>query len=710
MDPKITSWVPTEGIAMKGEEAKKTVASHRKSFERRWYDNNFFDDGYHFRYVSRTTNKVVDLTDKSQSNVPHRAIPKASRQIRGVANLLLQPEYRPVVYPERVSKYSFQDPKEYAKAVEVAKQNAKRIGNWITYEWDRQELKEKLIHMVLLAAKHGVSYLKMIPDVMTNQITSYVRDAFDVYLVGTLSSIYDSPFIIESTPTLINQIIANEAFDENQRMLLVPDNKFADSEIKQAYMQARFQMGTLQSDQSATVLLNEGFFKEYITQDNIDSIFPLLQDGMDLDGKKIGDTIIRHSFWAGKTWLKDEYIDLPDYPYVDYRFEPGPIYQVPLIERFIPANKTLDILSSRIERYANTMVTGAWLTRKGENLEITNVPGGQKIEYSGIPPVQANIANIPPFMFNFMQFIDNIISEQGVNAAIGDTPSGVKSGVAIEAVKATEYANLKTPGDMLKKTTKTICKKMIDIGSKYFIDPQTVYLLEKDKPDYFDVIGERGYNVRQQMPFNEEMQDTVVLKYGCPVDVEVETGLGFTMEGRRNTMQQINDFILNMTKEGLINPQAAQVIMGKFLETYNFGATQDFMDALEEGGMEAQVAEDQITKMKVGLAEVLKDVGMTRDQMEKDNIDQTKVAVAEVLKDAGFNNKKEEPENKGPSRSISFKDLPPDGKVQLAAQAGIEISPDEAREMDELAKVEKLSQVVRNSQPKPNGKQNGQSA
>ena len=24
----------------------------RRKFEQRWFDNNFFDDGYHFRYVS----------------------------------------------------------------------------------------------------------------------------------------------------------------------------------------------------------------------------------------------------------------------------------------------------------------------------------------------------------------------------------------------------------------------------------------------------------------------------------------------------------------------------------------------------------------------------------------------------------------------------------------------------------------------------------
>ena len=65
------------------------ASTHRKLFERNWYDNNLFDDGYHFRYVNRVTGRIVEQSDPVSSSMPQRAIPKASRQIRGVANLLL---------------------------------------------------------------------------------------------------------------------------------------------------------------------------------------------------------------------------------------------------------------------------------------------------------------------------------------------------------------------------------------------------------------------------------------------------------------------------------------------------------------------------------------------------------------------------------------------------------------------------------------------
>ena len=37
------------------------------------------------------------------------------------------------------------------------------------------------------------------------------------------------------------------------------------------------------------------------------------------------------------------------------------------------------------------MITGTWLTRKGENFQITNIPGGQKIEWENTPPVQGQM-------------------------------------------------------------------------------------------------------------------------------------------------------------------------------------------------------------------------------------------------------------------------------------------------------------------------------
>jgi hypothetical protein len=203
-------------------------------------------------------------------------------------------------------------------------------------------------------------------------------------------------------PSSSPRLKANPLFDPAQLDKLNPDNRKASSEIKEAYLQSRYGRDTT-SDQSATIILNECFIKEYITPTNLERI--RTQENGEKVLKKIkgesddymGKPIIRHVFTAGGVWLYDQYMGLNKYPYMDYRVEPGPIYQVPMIERFMPANKSLDSIVSRIERYTHTMVTGAWLKRRGENFKINNIAGGQVIEYDAVAPTQA--ADFPaPFI------------------------------------------------------------------------------------------------------------------------------------------------------------------------------------------------------------------------------------------------------------------------------------------------------------------------
>lgn len=689
--PKASNvYIPTKQISSVIDNEVERYSIQRRPFERRWYDNNFFDDGFHFRYMSRTTGKIVDDSGKSSNATPKRAIPKASRQIRGVASLLLQLEPYPSVYPDRVSKSQFPDvevvdpktgqPKmdanpEYLKAMEAAKERAKSVGFWLEDEWDEHDMDEKLTHMMILAAKHGISYLEVWPDAISEQLESKVFDAFDIYLDGTVSSIYESAGITKAVPMHIDKIKANENFDEAQRERISPDNRYASSEVKQAYMQSRFGSGSETASQN-TLILKETFRKEYITKDNVADVKKLAAEGS-LEGKNFGDVIMRHVFSTSNGWLQDEYVALPEYPFVDFRFEPGLIYQVPLIERFIPTNKSLDIAVSRVEGFANTMVTGIYQKRKGENFKIANIPGGQVIEYEGTPLTQMQPSSVPAFMFNFISLLENIIEEQGASTStLNQLPSGVKSGVAIESVKASEYANLKIPSDMFKKTVKRIAQRLIEQTADLLIDPKEVASTDGDEVNYFDVIGEKGIKARQEAGMDIP-EDWVAIKKEMKVRIEVENGLGYTTEGKKNSMQQILNYAVQMANAEMISKGQVQVMMKRFLEIFQFGSTAEFMDALEDGN--ADLTPDQIDQMKIAVIEVLKDTGIVGDEADQKNIDTTKIGVLEAMKDSGMLEKEKEPTpEKPPSKSISFKDLPPEGKAQLAAQAGIAISPESA--------------------------------
>lgn len=601
-----TAFVATPQIGMEVEKMVKLAEMQRKSFERRWYNNNFFDDGYHYRYVSRTTGRVVDLSTTSDTFIPYRAIPKASRQLRGIANLLASNEWTPVIFPEKQLISNYQDQAVYDEAMTQARERAKKIGLWVQNVWRDYDLEELIIQMLLLTGKHGVSYMQIWPDPVKEDIQFKVYDAFDIYLKGELSSIYDSPFIVKSTPVTLSEIRANENFDTNAIAQVNPDNKYATSEIKEAYMLTRFGMQR-QQEANATLILKEAFIKEYIGEENAGQVRSNL--GELYGDRKTGDPVIRQVFSVAGVTLRDKYIDLPEYPFVDFRMEPGPIYQVPLIERFMQANKSLDSVMSRIERYIGTMVTGAWLKRRGESFKINNISGGQEIEYDTNAPVQASLSPIPGYVFSFINQLNSIIEEQGAStSALGNAPPGVKSGVAIESLKASEYANLKIATKQYKKTVQRIAQRMLELASKYFITPKTVNYLNNGIPQYFDIIGEKGMDTYKNLSKKKTTQvpNATVIKSDDMVEVEIESGLGYTEEGKRNTMIQIIDYMKALAKDGLVPPDAVALVVKRFLEVFQFGSMQEFMDAMSKGP--PPVTDAQIQEMKLALLSVIKDL------------------------------------------------------------------------------------------------------
>src|SRR3990172_10547792 len=120
-----TSAVETRNIGQTIDQIMSYAKTARKPFERKWYDNQFFDDGYHFRYWSRSANKIIDVSNDTSIYSPMRAIPKASKQIRGVANLLILNDPTPVVYPEKLNTIAFENPQKLEEARKRNRQIAK---------------------------------------------------------------------------------------------------------------------------------------------------------------------------------------------------------------------------------------------------------------------------------------------------------------------------------------------------------------------------------------------------------------------------------------------------------------------------------------------------------------------------------------------------------------------------------------------------------
>lgn len=666
-----TSRIDTNNIALTIENMRLVAYNHRRIHERRWYDNNFFDDGYHFRYLSRSTNKIVDLSDRATIYTPQRAIPKASRQIRGIANLLLSSDPTPTVYPQETHHEDGEDPQLYEIKHKQAKDIALKQGYWLLHEWKKPDasgetLLEKLALMPILTAKHSVSYMKIWGDPEKEEIRTTVKDAFDLYLLGNMNNLYDQPFIIEATPWQVAQIQTNEEFDEEQRYKVIPDNKMAESLIKEAYMHARFGRDS-SSDQAGSALVYETFLKEYLNDDNMARIRQQEDGDKILKGRKKGDQVIRQVFSTQQVWLRDAYLDLEEYPYVDFRMEPGPMYQVPLIERFLQANKSLDSAVSRMERYFHTMVTGIYLKRRGEQFKISNIAGGQVVEYDQTPPVQQQLQPLGPWTFEFLNLLTNFIEEQGVTTStLGKIPAGVRANSAIESLKESEYANLIISTRRLKETVRRIAQKMFVIADTHYVKPKSVAHTKRGDTTYFSVIGASALKGRKKLKV-ETPEDVVPLSRDVEIEIEIDAGMAYTKEGQKQTMQSVIDTMLQYVQIGAIPIEPVKTVIEKYLETYQFGSTAEFMEEFDKGvqGMNDQ----EIVKMKTALIEALKDAGEIGPEGDQTHIQTTKIGVLEALKEGGLLKGLQTPAEK-PKESLNYKDVPEDIKRQMEAQAG----------------------------------------
>ena len=407
--------------------------------------------------------------------------------------------------------------------------------------------------------------------------------------------------------------------------------------------------------------------KEYINEENLPRIRDQKNAGQILANKKKGDPIVRQVFVAGDIWLRDEYTNLPDYPFVDLRLEPGALYGVAQIERFIPSNKSLDSVMSRIERMIHTMNVGVWTKRKGENFQISNVAGGLMAEYDTTPPQQVPMAGLPASTFQFINLLNSFIEEQGVTtSALGQLPKGVKAWGAIESLKASEFSNLFVAIKQLKKCIQRISEKMLDIADNHFINKQTVMRLDKGEPAYFDIIGQAGVEARQGIDEADKLEGVVPIKKDYKVDITIESGLGYTEEGKKGRMMEIANFMIELAKLGVLPPETIKLVIMQLIEVFKFGPSSEMMESLD-GLTNEELGDKQRQDIKLAVVEAMKDLKQAGlfDPDEEKHLAITKAGSIEALADAkkaGLFDKPKEPEKVDEAEEIERIDKVESGK------------------------------------------------
>jgi hypothetical protein len=134
--------------------------------------------------------------------------------------------------------------------------------------------------------------------------------------------------------------------------------------------------------------------------------------------------------------------------------------------------------------------------------------------------------------------------------------------------------------------------------------------MDNGNPDYFDIIGQKGMEQYQKLANKKgalvNIPDAIPIKHDYKVEIEIESGLGYTEEGKRNTMISILEWMMKLAQMGYVTNEAVGLVIQRFLEIFQFGSTAEFMDALEAGT--PPLTENQIKEVKIAVMEVIKDL------------------------------------------------------------------------------------------------------
>ncbi len=232
----------------------------------------------------------------------------------------------------------------------------------------------------------------------------------------------------------------------------------------------------------------------------------------------------------------------------------------------------------------------------------------------------------------------------------------------------------------------------------------------------FSVIGDRAAQARKSLKV-ETPGDLVTLSRDSIVEIEIEQGMAYTKEGQKATMQEVMNTMIELLKTQAIPPQAIQTVAQKYLETLQFGSTEEFMTDIDEAFKNGpNLTQQQLTMVKTAVLQALKEAEEIGPAADKTKVMAAKVGTLEALHQSGLAKTIQGTGQVAPQTKpgdINYKDAPEDVKRQMEQAAGFSpskmVSPvatdqvlKHAKAMTEMQKQQQATLQAQQPQGGPN--------
>jgi hypothetical protein len=359
----------------------------------------------------------------------------------------------------------------------------------------------------------------------------WLLDPFDFYIDPNCTdglTFSDAQYLIKAIRRSVQDIKNNPNYKGTEP--LIGDTRLAASEYKQFLIQSIKQNVQIQStDESQTVILYEGWFKEY-------------------DEK--GKMAMRVVTWVDglPNPLRNEIVNEKEFPFRGYQADLNPleVYGEGWARHVIPVNKVLNALESSIFDYNYKYAKGRIVVDKNSGVRvITNEHGSiiEKNRGSDVHslPLQPLPGNAESQVLRMRQYFEDLSGAHDIS--LGRIPSGVKSGIGIAELKQADATNQDDLVDNLEDFLVEVGKKILRTISKHMDIPQLIKATNiVGKAEYFAIVGkeaskERGKKTTYKIGKNE--YPLVTIEPNNDITVQVGSWLAYSKQQRQQELKDL---------------------------------------------------------------------------------------------------------------------------------------------------------------------------
>jgi hypothetical protein len=557
-------------------------------------------------------------------------------------------------------------------------------------------------------------YEEGMKPVYTGEIKCRICDPLTIFIDPSATSEEDVRWIIERKPRDVDYV--KETYDKD----VLPDENvdyLSQFDINNMVYNNTLGVGTNQSKRRKNMVMVDEMW-----------IYPCKKYPKGVKVTVAGDQLLDLDEKAGQP------------PYVIFKFLPilSRVQGEGLIKDMIPIQKEINIMRTMFATHAKRMGNSIWLVPLGSGVdeeELSNEEGAI-IHYNattGQEPHRAEAPNIPNFYDRYTEFLMDDIDDMSAAREIsqGRLPQGLDTASGLAMMIEQENEKLTVAAHNYERGMKKLLTRVLELVKKHYTEERQGRILGEDNEIELisftgaDLTGGEDINIvegsslpeskaaQEQRIMNLWQAGAIVTKDGQPDPNTLLQLLGMGDSSElfeqelldQNKAKMENKFFEEIMKD----PQLAEkTLMYYQMQQLKQEITQQFGGQLPPEELQAIPQLQQIQQMQPP-----KGYPTVRDFQDHDvhiyqhnnfrkssDYDELPPEIKQIMDDhvqqhIQFIQQNQQSASKPPSASINYKDLTPEGKAQLAQQAGIQLDPQSIQQQEQ--------QQMESKQPQDNG-------